>query len=233
MKPLKQVFFLALAMIFPAVMTAGYAMELLPTDWRKMVYIAGKIVQFSLPLFFLYWTGRAKQPEGRDKPGCIAEGIIFGLMVVGLMVVLVEFLLPREWFQDAGATIRKKLTAMDMFDPFRYTVLGVFYAMIHSLLEEYYWRWFVFQELGGFVRAAGAAVLSAAVFTAHHVIILGVYFEWKLLPVALMSVGVFLGGLYWAWLYHRAGRLRDVWISHMFVDAGIFLIGYRLLFGGV
>ncbi len=226
-------FFLCIAMIFPAVMTTGYAMELLPSFLQKAVYLSGKTVQFSLPLIFLYWIGRTSEPDRRERSSRIAEGVVFGLLVVGLMVLLVEFLLPREWFEQAGAAIREKLTGMDMFDPFRYAILGVFYAMIHSLLEEYYWRWFVFRQLGSRINGVAAAVLSAASFTVHHVIILGVYFEWKVVPAALMSAGVFLGGLYWAWLYHRTARLREVWISHMIVDAGIFVIGYRLLFGGV
>ena len=40
-----------------------------------------------------------------------------------------------------------KLTALGLQSPAAFIVLGVFYALVHSLLEEYYWRWFVFARL--------------------------------------------------------------------------------------
>jgi membrane protease YdiL (CAAX protease family) len=41
------------------------------------------------------------------------------------------------------------------------------------------------------------------------------------------------GGAVWAWVYHRSGSLLGPWLSHMLVDAGIFLVGYQMLSGSL
>ena len=60
-------------------------------------------------------------------------------------------------------------------DTGKYVALAVFYALVHSLLEEYYWRWFVFGQLRALVAPTLAIVLSSLAFAAHHVILLYVY----------------------------------------------------------
>ena len=46
----------------------------------------------------------------------------------------------------------------------------------------------------------------------------------------VFSIGVAIGGAAWAWLYSRSGNLYSAWISHAFVDAAIFWVGYDILF---
>ena len=36
------------------------------------------------------------------------------------------------------------------------------------------------------------------------------------------------GGAVWAWIYERTGSLYGPWLSHLVVDAGIFIIGYDI-----
>ena len=68
------------------------------------------------------------------------------------------------------------------------------------------------------------------VFTAHHVIVLVAQFDW---PIALLgSLGVFIGGATWSWLYLRYRSIWPGYVSHAIADAAIFIIGYRLIFGG-
>src|SRR5439155_785789 len=80
-----------------------------------------------------------------------------------------------------------------------------------------------------------AAALSALAFTAHHVVVLAVYFPGPtefltvVLPFAL-CVGV--GGAVWAWLYDRAQSLYAPWLSHLIIDAAILVVGYDLVAPG-
>jgi hypothetical protein len=48
----------------------------------------------------------------------------------------------------------------------------------------------------------------------------------------LGSCGVFLGGAAWSWLYLRYRSIWPGYVSHAIADAAIFIIGYRLIFGG-
>jgi len=34
----------------------------------------------------------------------------------------------------------------------------------------------------------------------------------------------------WAWLYLRTGAVYAPWVSHMLIDASLFVVGYDLFF---
>lgn len=107
--------------------------------------------------------------------------------------------------------------------------MGIFYAICHSFLEEYYWRWFVFDFLQKFVSTLVANLLSSFAFMAHHVILLGFFFGWDSPLTYGFSLCIALGGSVWAWQYKKTGSLLAPWISHMIVDAGIFSLGYFIV----
>ncbi len=110
----------------------------------------------------------------------------------------------------------------------KYVGLGVFYAICHSFLEEYYWRWFVFDFLDKFVPTPVANVTSSLGFMAHHVVLLGFFFDWQWMTWPL-SFSIAIGGMFWAWQFKKTGRLRASWLSHGVVDAGIFALGYFMI----
>jgi membrane protease YdiL (CAAX protease family) len=127
--------------------------------------------------------------------------------------------------------IREKLSLFHSETAARYLLLGLFLAGIHSLMEEYYWRWFVFGELRGRVPVALAIALSSLAFMAHHVVVLAVYFPGHLVAAALpFALCVAIGGAAWAWLYQRTGTIYSCWISHLLVDTAILAVGYHMVF---
>ena len=86
-------------------------------------------------------------------------------------------------------------------------------------------------EGGRLVPVTASVALSSLAFMAHHVVVLWVYLPggwWTaVVPFSLCVAG---GGAVWAWLYDRTGSLYAPWVSHLLVDAAIFLIGYDLCF---
>jgi len=108
-------------------------------------------------------------------------------------------------------------------------VLATFYSLLHSLLEEYYWRWFVFGRLRRLMSLPAAIGVSSLGFMAHHVCIVSVFFGWLSPMSLLLSAAVAMGGALFAWIYQRTNSLYAPWISHAFVDSAIFLIGYDLI----
>jgi membrane protease YdiL (CAAX protease family) len=127
--------------------------------------------------------------------------------------------------------VRAKVLGMGIDTPARFAVLAVFYALVHSFLEEYFWRWYVFSELRRFTRDGTAIALSSLGFMAHHVIVLGLYFREAWWLTLLLSASVAIGGVVWAWLYRRSGSLLGPWLSHALVDAAIMAIGYQMIWG--
>jgi uncharacterized protein len=160
----------------------------------------------------------------------LAGGFGFGLLVLVVMVLAYHHVLqPRGFFLSAAGEIRAKLTGLGIDSLTGYVALAVFYSLIHSLLEEYYWRWFVYGRLRRRISPVAAIVVSSLAFATHHVILLATYFGWLSAWTWLFSLSVAVGGAFWAWLYQRSGSLVGPWLSHLLVDAAIFLIGYDLV----
>ena len=81
--------------------------------------------------------------------------------------------------------IRLKIEEFSAAAPARYVVLAAFLAVVHSLLEEYYWRWFVFGRLRRLVSSPAAILISSLAFMAHHVVVLGRFFPNDFWPAAV------------------------------------------------
>ena len=124
--------------------------------------------------------------------------------------------------------MRGKLLGFGVTTPGLMIAAGAFYALIHSALEEYYWRWFVFGRLRRLTGVPAAIFVSSVGFMGHHVIVLAHYFSWPWALAAAACVGI--GGALWAWLYQWSGSLAGPWIGHLLIDAAIFAIGYDLAF---
>ena len=73
-----------------------------------------------------------------------------------------------------------------------------------------------------------AVLLSAVLFTLHHVIALRAQFDW--LPAILASLGVLLGGVAWSWCYLRYRSVWPGYLSHLIVDVTLLWIGWQLIF---
>ena len=109
-----------------------------------------------------------------------------------------------------------------------YVLFAIFLSFFHSLLEEYYWRWFVYGNLLKIINPVAASLISAAAFASHHVIVLKEYFPWGW--ALFFGFSVAIGGVVWNTMYQRQKTLTGVWLSHMIVDLAIMTIGYFLIF---
>ena len=220
------------ALAFPAVLTWVYFVALAGSAaWvQQAAYTVGKVIQFGFPLVWVLAVQRRRlRWEAPGRAG-VGAGLAFGTAVlVAMLLVYHAWLGPAGCLQAAAGPVRQKLEGFGLNTLPGYVALGVFYSLAHSLLEEYYWRWFVFGQLRRLIRVWPALAVSSAAFAAHHVIVLGNYFGYFSAPAVLFSLAVALGGAFWAWLYHRSGSLWGPWLSHLLIDAGIFAIGYAML----
>ena len=222
---------LVLAMVYPTVLTWLYFVVLTGHEaWlQRTTYSAGKAIQFALTVVWIYGVLRlrptVRRPTGRE----LLQGGAFGLAVLAAMLAAYWSLKPYGVFITATAEVRAKVVDMQLNSVIVYAGMGVFYALFHSFLEEYYWRWFVFGGLRSRVSFAAAMCVSSLGFMAHHVIVLAIYFGWSSPLTYLFSAGVAVGGAAWAWLYERTDGLYGPWLSHLIVDAAIFLIGYDMV----
>lgn len=219
-----------IAWLYFLVLAGGAGDQNLP---QQIAYVGGKAIQFAFPMLCVRWFEghwpRPVRPSFRGLP--LAVG--FGL-TVGAAILLLYF----GWLRGSpllSATpdmVRQKLRQFDVATPARYLGLAAFIAGVHSLMEEYYWRWFVFGWLRRLLPVGGAIALASLAFMGHHVIVLGVYLPGQFWTAVLpFSLAVAAGGAAWAWLYQRTDTIYANWLSHLFVDAAILVVGYDLVFG--
>jgi membrane protease YdiL (CAAX protease family) len=200
-----------------------------PVFLQQSTAAIGKVVQFAFPAFWVFIVLREKVSCPPPTRRGLLEGAGFGLLVAATMLaVALLWLKPTGFFVQPGEAIRAKLQDLGLNSLPKYVAAGLFYSLCHSLMEEYYWRWFVFGRLRNLVPVPTAIAVSSLAFMAHHVIVLAVYFGWSSPATYLFSAAVAIGGAVWAWLYQRSGALYGSWLSHLLVDAAIFTLGYEL-----
>ena len=107
--------------------------------------------------------------------------------------------------------------------------MASFIAVGNSLLEEYYFRWFIFGRMRAFLPLPSAIAASALVFMAHHIILLSVYLPGHFWTLTVpLSLCIAVGGGIWSWLYARTGSLYAPWLSHAIIDVAIGVVGWDL-----
>jgi len=220
------------ALVFPSLVTWLYFVVLArhPAAVQQTAYSIGKGLQFIFPVVWVLAVQR--RPLGFHLPGSkgLAESAAFGVFVmVAMWLLFFYWLLPAGYMDQPRDEIRQKVIGFGADTVWKYVALGVFYSLCHSFLEEYYWRWFVFGQLRRLFPLGPAIAVSSLGFMAHHVLVLATFFGWGSPATYIFSLAVAVGGAVWAWLYQRSGSLYGPWLSHLFVDAGIFTLGYFMV----
>ncbi len=221
---------LATALVLPSIITWLYFVTFAGHRLMAVIYAIGKTVQFSLPIIWFVGFARGELNRSLFRAAGTATGLAFGLAVAVLMILLYRFFFYKLGLFDAvRAQALERLAAVHLDSPAGYLGVAVFYSLVHSFLEEYYWRWFVYGQLRKLIPAWPAIVVSSVGFSAHHVIVLMQYFDepWF---VAFCTGGIVIGGAVWCLIYEKTRSLVGIWLSHLAVDAAIMAIGWDLVF---
>jgi membrane protease YdiL (CAAX protease family) len=225
---------LAVALTLPTLVTWLYfvALDQQPAALQQGAYAIGKTIQFALPALWVLVALRERPQLVRPGWRGLMLGVGFGLAVLALMAVLYFGVLrPQGLFEQPAVEVRSKVKSFGVHTLAAYVALALFYSLAHSLLEEYYWRWFVFGYCCRPLPLVAGIALSSVGFAAHHVLVLAKYFGYGSPLTWLFTLGIVVGGAFWAWLYRRYGSLAGPWLSHALVDATIFVIGWDLIRG--
>jgi membrane protease YdiL (CAAX protease family) len=221
---------LLFAAVFPTLATWLYFVVLPGGPWALTVYAVAKAIQFAFPLLWtLVVARRPLHWRGVEWRRDLVPGLLSGAALLAVLFFAWKLLLGGEpVFQGLPAAIGAKMKVFGIETPFGFLLLAAFYSGIHSLLEEYYWRWFLFGGLRRRLPVGAAVLLSSLAFMAHHVLVLGEFLGGYGVGTLLLALAVAAGGALWAWLYHQSGALYGPWLSHACADAGLMAVGYSL-----
>jgi uncharacterized protein len=220
------------AMLFPGLGALGYFV-LAQDQWLRIIYAASKAIQFSLPAVFVFVVLKEKFTPTRLTSLSLFAGLRTGTGF--LVLTLVSYYLifkPIGLLADSSELIAQKISEFGVASPLSFLMMAIYISALHSFLEEYYWRWFVFRKLREFMSLKGSILLSSAAFTLHHIVVINHYSPptYKLALTIVASFAVFIAGAVWAYQYERHRNLWVVWISHLLVDSALMYVGYDLVF---
>ncbi len=182
-----------------------------------------KILTFVLIPTLVWYIWKTQVGKfGRIGKGSMKYGIGFGILSVFIITSAYYFLRETiDWQAIQISANARGVNETTFLLAFAYIMFG------NSLVEEYFFRGVVFRNAWD-MSAIFAYILSALMFSLYHITIFGTWFSGFVLWLALF--GLFVGGLFFAWLYKKTGGIWWAWIFHIFADLTILWIGYVEIF---
>lgn len=157
-----------------------------------------------------------------NKKGLLVA-FALGLGLFGLILGGYFLLLPYFDFSN----IASSLTASTGVDGSNFIFVALYISFVNSLLEEFFFRGFVFTNLKYFANRTTAYLFSSLLFSLYHTAMM---IGWFSLPLFLLIlVGLAVGGAIFNFLNEKYNTVFVSWIVHMFTNFAINTIGFILL----
>lgn len=192
-----------------------------------VVFIFTKVWIFGLPAF---WHLRIDKNVFSRSPALNGGwAVSAGLGIVMAVVIMLAYVL-------LGDTLVSDEDLIEILDPFGLTtpwklMLAIlFWVFINSVLEEFVFRWFITSKIEQLISGKWLPILlSAGVFTLHHTIALAFFID----PLGnfLASLGVFIGGVIFSWIYIEYRSIWVAWVAHAIADVAVFAIAWQMVVG--
>ncbi len=178
----------------------------------------------ALPLWVMARTGKPRlkdlfRPERSTLRPAMLQGVaLYALIVCGYFVL-------KNWVDFSGIAGNLSQTAGVTADNFLWVSLYI--SFVNSLLEEFFFRGFVFYGLEGQMGPLPAGAFSALCFSLYHTAMMAGWFP---LPLFLLALaGLAAGGALFIALDRKTGTLYPSWFVHMFANFAINTVGFLLL----
>jgi uncharacterized protein len=220
---------LALALIVPATSVGALASTFIaPGAIGQTIAIGCGLWMVLLPMFWQrYVEQKPMNLHLAASQKSMVIGAILGLAMFGI-ILSSYWLVGRHWLDVAD--IRDRVDRMQMNVPLMIFGFGTFQTLVNSFIEEYVWRWFVYQKCEVVWGEKMAVWISAAFFTLHHVILLVAYCN-DLKLVAIGTLAVFCAGVIWARCFGVFRSVIPSYFSHLAADLALQIVSWHVLLG--
>ncbi len=108
-----------------------------------------------------------------------------------------------------------------------FVFVALYISFINSLLEEFFFRGFVFLNIKKHCGRSFAYGISAFSFSLYHVAMMIGWFE--LWVFGLVLIGLMIGGIIFNYLDEKQGTIYTSWLTHMFANFAINTVGFILM----
>ncbi|QHS23647.1 CPBP family intramembrane metalloprotease [Virgibacillus sp. MSP4-1] len=148
----------------------------------------------------------------------------FGLGIAAFIIVLLSFILLKDFINLDGITgdLRSRLNITLE----TYIFVAIYITFGNSLLEEFFFRGFIFLKLYQANYKTFAYLFSSSLFAIYHMAIFATWFNIWLTLLAI--IGLFTIGIIFCWLNTKSNNFLNSWILHILADIAVVSIGFYL-----
>lgn len=177
-----------------------------------------------IPLLFTFWkkTNRPTLQLPLTKTNLwigVISGLICLVSIYGFVVIFQSSVLDIPQLQ--------RLLEKWNFSGAKVILLVLVLALINPILEELYWREFMFGRLSLKLGNVIAVLITAIFYSLYHLIVVMDIFSF---PFNVLSViSVFLAGLMWGIFRVKLNSIVASIISHSLADIGIMLVYWLII----
>src|SRR5690606_5716877 len=143
----------------------------------QAAYGLAKVWILALPIVWLLAVERGRPSLSPARKGGYGVAAALGLAISAVIVGAYVLLGPSR---IDPAMVREVAQSTGIAEPARYLFFALYIITFNAILEEYVWRWFVFRQCEKLFPEGGgvvAVLMSAGLFTLHHVFALAVQFS--------------------------------------------------------
>jgi uncharacterized protein len=148
-------------------------------------------------------------------------GFIFGIS--SFLIVLAAYFIFKGAIDLNGivSDLREK-----NITPANFILTGLYVTLGNSLLEEFFFRGFIFLNLYNMKKEKLAYLYSSMLFGLYHI---GIFKAWfNIWLILLCLVGLITVGFIFNWLNTKSNNFINSWLVHIFADSAIILIGLKM-----
>ena len=155
------------------------------------------------------------------------QGMGTALLVgVGIFVLILGGYLVLSGFIDFSGIVGA-LSENAGVERKNFIFVAVYISFVNSLLEEFFFRGFLFLNLKNQVNRHLAYLISSLSFSLYHVAMMIGWFNFWLFGLVLL--GLMVGGCIFNFLDEKQGTIYTSWFTHMFANLAINAVGIILM----
>ncbi|WP_144513998.1 CPBP family intramembrane glutamic endopeptidase [Bacillus sp. FJAT-22090] len=177
-----------------------------------------------VPIIITFWkkTNRYQIRLPISKTSIII-GIISGLICLAAIYGFVVI------FQSSVLDIPQLQRLLEKWDfsGTKVILLVLVLVLINPILEELYWREFMYRRLFLKVGNVLAVMITAIFYSMYHLIVVIAIFSFPFNVLAVIPV--FLAGIMWGIFRIKLGSITAPIISHCLADIGIMLVYWHII----
>jgi len=194
-------------------------------------YLASSIYKiiFLSPLLYRFFIERKTFKQSLSENFSIKKfkENAYLMLFIGVILALIyisSFFIFRDYLDLEN--ISEKLNQLISLNVNNLIFIGLYIIFINSLLEEFFWRGFIFEKLDKLINTKKAYFFSAVAFSFHHVMF---YYDWfNITFFLLVTLGLIIYAAIMNFIFAKYRDLFSCWLVHIIVDIVQIFIAFKL-----